>query len=243
MKNLTTILLAVSTLAALNACGDNQKKPDAQVFDDAPADAPWPAAPALGAAIDRMGRPAVNTALNAVVNDNPLKTTKKDNYNHAVTNQDAWSTVQLDPAVATNTIKNEFSTYVGVLDVLDKGTAIPGAGCGNAALYNGAGVGAPAAYGGLAGVLADDELYVDTAIGSCNFYLSLEVEVATSKGVLHTQCGGRTLQHDVVDVSYSLLAAGVSGFDAANGFAPRVGDAASMHTDYSAAFPYLGAPH
>ena len=102
----------------------------------------------------------------------------------------------------------------------------------------------PAAYGGLATVLADDELYVDTTKGSCNFYLSLEVEVATGGSVPHTQCGGRTLTIDVIDVSYSLLAAGLNGFDAANGFDPRIKDGAVVHTDVSNDnFPFLGTPH
>ncbi|MBL0215898.1 MAG: hypothetical protein IPQ07_18715 [Myxococcales bacterium] len=95
----------------------------------------------------------------------------------------------------------------------------------------------------LATVLSDDQLYVDTTKLTCNFYLSLEVEVATGGGVAHTQCGGRTLAHDVIDTSYSLLAAGLGGFDAANSFAPRIHDNAPVHTDITDTFPYLGAPH
>jgi hypothetical protein len=91
-------------------------------------------------------------------------------------------------------------------------------------------------------VLADDELYVDTTKLSCGFYLSLEVEVATSGGIVHSQCGGRTLTHDVIDTSYSLLAAGLQGFD--NTLAPRMGDGVGPHTDVNNdVFPFLGAPH
>jgi hypothetical protein len=242
MKNLT-IILALSA-AGLVACGDNTKKPDAAVHPDAPnIDAPiaFPAAPTLGAPIDRMGRPAINTALNAAVNNAPLKDAKKDAYNHSII-PTGWATTVLDPAMTADTVKAEFQTYLAVYDVLDKGTAISGAGCGNAALY--AGPASATSYAGLATVLSDDELYVDTTKGTCNFYLSLEVEVATAGGVPHTQCGGRTLTHDVADTTYSLAAAGTNGFDSANNFAPRVTDGASVHADVSNdTFPFLGAPH
>ena len=241
MKNLT-IILALSA-AGLVACGDDAKKPDAAVHIDAAVDAPipFPAAPTLGTPIDRMGRPAINTALNAAINVNPLKDAKKDVYNHSIT-PTGWLTQVLDPAVTTDTVKAEFQTYLAVYDVLDKGTAITGAGCGNGALY--AGPAGANSYAGLATVLADDELYVDTTKGTCNFYLSLEVEVATAGGVPHTQCGGRTLTHDIADTTYSLAAAGTNGFNAAAGFAPLVTDGATVHADVNNdTFPFLGPAH
>ena len=54
---------------------------------------------------------------------------------------------------------------------------------------------------------------------------------------------GRTLTMDVVDISYSLLAAGVSGFDATMSFKPKIGDGVDPHTDVNNDnFPFLGAP-
>ncbi len=255
MKNLTLILVSLSTAAGLLACGDDikpatdaPKGPDAFVPQDAP---PTPAAPTLGAAIDRMGRPTVNTALNALLDDDPVKTAKKDAYNRAI-DPATWTGTTLNPAGTDmvpyspnpKTVRSEFAKQLAIFDSLDQGSGIPtsnagpGGGCGNQALFS-----ATTGYLTLATVLSDDQLYVDTAKMTCNFYLSLEVEVATAGGVAHTQCGGRTLTHDVVDTSYSLLAAGLGGFDGANMFASRIHDNAEPHTDVNNdTFPFLGAP-
>lgn len=224
MKNLNEIVLAVALVGAA-ACGDNatNNSPDAPSF---------PAAPTLGRAIDRMGRPAINTALNAVLDADGLKKTKKDNYNNALS-QDNWSSVQLDPSKPEDTILAEFKTYLAVYDALDTGiAAIANAGCGNAQDYN-----------DFATTLADDELYVDTALGRCDFYLGVEARTLLPP----SWCGGRTLDRDVIDASYSLLAAGNSGFDLSTlpalPPAPKIKDGAEPHTDYKADFPYLGDAH
>ena len=70
----TTINLLALTSLALVACGDNKSRPDAQSRrDSAPGDAycsDCPAAPTIGTTqLDRMGRPAINTALNKAFND------------------------------------------------------------------------------------------------------------------------------------------------------------------------------
>jgi hypothetical protein len=248
MKNLTKLSIGLAA-AFLVSCGDDKAAPDApKPIDAAPDAAPDafmpPAAPTLGMQIDRMARPAVNTALVAPLETNStLKTQKKDAYNRAATPA-MWVTTQLDPGVATNNVRAEFGANIGFLDVLDTGMAnVTGAGCGNSALYNPAANPPSTAYFGLATVLSDDELYVDTTKGVCNFYLSLEVEVATGGGVPHTSCGGRTLTMDVVDISYSLLAAGTSGFDPTMAFKPKIIDGVDAHTDVSNDnFPFLGAP-
>jgi hypothetical protein len=247
MKNLTKLSFGLAA-AFLMSCGDDKAVPDApKPIDaeiDAPPDvAPPPPAPALGMQIDRMARPAINTALNAVLDADPLKTAKKDKYNQA-SNPTTWKTTQLDTAMTppAGTVLAEFAKYIGFFDVLDQGlaTVTPTNGCNNGARFMAPP--SPTSYGELATILADDELYVDTTKGGCGFYLSLEVEVAA--GVPHTQCGGRTLTMDVVDVSYSLLAAGTSGFDVGNGFAPKITDGAPAHTDVNNDnFPFLGAPH
>lgn len=240
MTNLTKLSLAASLVASLAACGDNTKVPDAGIHDGPTVDAGFPAAPTLGMQIDRMGRPAVNTALNSLLTtDAVLKKAKKDAYNQAATPA-MWKTTVLNAAVPADTVLAEFAGQIGLFDVLDQGVVgITGAGCGNAVQY----MGPPSAtsYLGLASLLADDELYVDTAKLTCNFYLSLEVEVAAS--VPHSQCGGRTPLHDVIDTSYSLLAAGVGGFEVGS-FAPKIGDGVAAHTDVSNdTFPFLGTPH
>ena len=236
MKTLNKLLAVALTLAA---CGD-----DGGGGKDAPGsdgNNNFPPAPTLGAQIDRIGRPAVNTALNAVFEpDAAKKAAQKDAYNQA-SNADAWAATE----VATGqTVVKEFAKHIAVFDMVDKGQAnVPTPnGCGNGALY--VPPASATSYNMLAGVLADDQLYVDTAKGNCEFYLSLEVEAATQGALTHTACGGRTLIHDVVDTSYSLLTAGLNGFDAANNFTPRLGDGAGPHADVSLdTFPFLGAPH
>src|SRR5262245_43193581 len=205
------------------ACGDNLKGPGGG--DDGGGGFPNP--PSLGGQIDRMGRPGINTVLNAVLEAGAAKEAKKDAYNEAA-DAAAWATTEVKAGV---TIVQEFSKNLAIFDVLDKGDGVvpDPDGCGNGALYQ-----APASatsYAMLATVLADDELYVDTAKSDCTFYLSLEVEAATGGAVTHTACGGRTLTQDVIDVSYSLLGAGLNGFDAANQFAPRITDGAVAHAD------------
>jgi len=257
MKNLTLATITFGLLVA--ACGDNDKgTPDASKPADAPPDTvSFPAAPTLGSQIDRMGRPAVNTALNSVITNDPLKTAKKDAYNHLTTaatfasgdvnpagNDIATSETIIGTGATPKTVRGEFSRNLALFDSLDQGSGLPGSasgpggGCGNQALFNATAGG----YSTLGTVLADDVLYVDTSKLTCNAYLSLEVEVATGGGVQHSQCGGRTLTHDVVDTSYSLLAAGLGGFNQA--LMPLVGDGVVAHTDVNNdTFPFLGTPH
>ncbi|NVB79330.1 MAG: DUF4331 family protein [Kofleriaceae bacterium] len=258
----TTIkLLAIATLLA--ACGDNKEIPDSRVSDGKPADAycsDCPAAPALGAQIDRMGRPAVNTVLTkGFTADQTAAGAAKDAYN-----------ADSSPA---NWLTNvpEFMKNLATLDALDTGfcgngicevgeTGSSGANpcadcatatqvgtittaCGNQVLYNeGLGGAAKAdSYQALAGLLAADEIYVDTSRGQCAFYLAVEFGVATGLG--NTTCGGRAPQYDVIDFSLSMLAEGIAGFSTDGMFKPDLKDNAPPHTDYLASFPYLGDPH
>lgn len=259
MKN--TIKLLVLGAIFVMACGDNKESPDARVKNDSGGTpdgqcSNCPAAPTLGAQIDRMGRPAINTVLNrgfTTANTTALK----DAYN-----QDAdkahW---------ATNV--PEFMKNLGVLDALDTGfcgnarcelgetnatcagdcpnAAQVGAGdgCGNQVLFNGnpSGGGTPAAtsYGTLATILANDELFVDTSKGLCALYLAVEFGEVTGMG--NSTCGGRAPQYDVIDISLTMLAEGIAGFSTDGMFTPELKDGANPHGDYLTSFPFLGAPH
>jgi hypothetical protein len=146
--------------------------------------------PTLGAQIDRMGRPAINTALNETFNaDTDEKGAGKDAYN-AATDPADWSE-----------FAGQFEANLGILDALD-------AECGNQLL---AGTG-DTPYSALAGVLLDDQLYVNTDKGACAAYLGVEAEAL---GLVEDgSCGGRTPSYDVIETSYSVLAAGIlSGVD------------------------------
>lgn len=224
--NKLTNLLSVLAIAALVGCGgNNNKTPDAPPGIDAPKpDAPptIPSPPTLGPQIDRMGRPAINTALNHTFDVNATtKGAAKDAYNQDE-GEGNWPTAY----------GSDFFASLGILDGLDGS-------CGNQVLYDAAGSGT--AYTTAAGLLAADELYLNTANGTCSLYLGVELDYLGIAGA--NDCGGRTLSEDVVDVSYSALAAGITdGFDATG--APKIGDGVTAHADISATmFPFLGAPH
>lgn len=261
----TSILIVIGLL--LVACGDNKDRPDArQSPDGPPADAQCsncPAAPALGTTqIDRMGRPAINTALNHGFAAGA--TSFKDMYN-----------ADKDIATWQTTWTPEFMHNAAIIDVLDGGicgnglcettnsagvpesnancpadcpttTTVPGrVGCGNQVLYNGNASGGGAAmatsYQTLTGILANDELYLDTSKATCAFYLAVEFGVATGLG--NSTCGGRAPTYDVIDFSYTALALGIRGFSTDGMFTPGFGDGATVHTDLLSTFPYLGDPH
>lgn len=111
----TIKLLAVAAVALIG-CGDNKSVPDARVIDGAPADAycsNCPAAPTLGAQIDRMGRPAVNTVLNRGFDAPQINGAAKKTYNE-------------DASLANwATYVPEFMSSLAMIDVLDSGV------CGN----------------------------------------------------------------------------------------------------------------
>lgn len=280
MKTLSTLLFLAAALAlTVTSCGDDKAQPDAPTSIDAPPpDASQiPPAPHLGNQIDRMGRPAINTALNDVLAaDGAAKTMAKDMYNQ-------------DQGVATwpMTWTPPFAKNLAVFDALDKGllpatTGVPGAfhcsttttkicsndgdcpggetcvgqACGDQVEYNGqaAGHGAPAqcfngstyqqtcSYNSLASILADDQLYLDTTKPRCKAYLAVEFAVVTN--MQNVDCGGRAPDNDVIDTSYSVLAAGLAGFDlTADPPSPKFGDNVGVHNDLTTTFPFLGAPH
>ncbi len=236
---LVKLLVAVSL--ALAGCGDDKGRPDAAISHDASdaPDAPGvpPPPPPLGAQIDRMGRPAISTALVGLLAPTVAARAAKDAYNHA-TDPATWRTTLVQTNV---TIERELETNLAVFDVLDRGLAgITGAGCGNALRYGGTG---QDAYKVVADLFADDQLYVDTSKATCPIYFALDMERATLGDTIHTTCGGRTLTHDVIDVTYSLFIAGRNGLDLVNGLSPKLHDGVAAHSDVDVAFPFLGPPH
>ena len=168
-----------------------------------------PAPPTLGTQIDRMGRPAVNTALNNAFNPDATSAgAAKDAYNHDQ-GQATW------PA----TYSAEFAKNLAIIDSVD-GT------CGNQAGFkHGAGY-------GLAPILADDQLYVNTAGTACTEFLGVEFNAL---GLTNTDCGGRRPNDDVMDETYSLLALGTP--------AGVTDSAPSPASPATATFPYLAAAH
>jgi hypothetical protein len=234
-------VISFVVLAGLAGCGRGTRAPDGAVSDAVgnPDAMGFPAPPALGAQIDRMGRPAISTALVAVLaSAGPAKTAQKDAYNHAA-DPAAWRTTMLQTNV---TVERELRGNLAVLDAIDRGLTTPMAGCGSALMY----VGPPGAstYQGAADMFADDQLYVDTARQSCSVYLALEFEHASGGTVPHSTCGGRMLGHDVIDATYSVLVSGLGDYDPRRGdLVPKIRDGATVHPDITDTFPFLGPPH
>jgi len=170
-----------------------------------------PPAPSVGALIERMGRAGVNTAVTDPFNgDSTSKGANRDAYNVAA--QSTW----------TDTYRDSFADNLGVFDGLDRM-------CGNQLLAGAAGA---ARYDTLAGALADDQIYVNTAAGTCTTYLAVE---ANATGVIANQdCGGRVPSYDAIDVTYSVFAIGaLSG----------VNDGIANTSTLSATtFPFLADP-
>ena len=204
------MLSASALIASCSGGGDN---------DDGTQD-PAPPNVNLNAQIDRMGRAGVNTAATApffresVEEEKQLHDDVSDAYNSA-SDPDQWGTLFAD-RIAGN---------IAILDSLDTV-------CGNQ-LLAGDDV-AAGRYAALAGVLADDQLYVNTASGSCQQYLAVE---GNAVGITNTDCGGRTPLEDSIDVTYSVLAIGaLTGVT--DGVAKDADGTASITT-----FPYLDAPN
>jgi hypothetical protein len=193
------------------------------------ADAGNPPPPTLGAQIDRFGRPAVNTALNHSFDpDAATAGLAKDKYN-ADTDAGAWVAAY----------SPEFQKNLAILDSLDT-TADGGPGCGNQPFANNE-AGAMR-YATLAGVLADDRLWINTAATTCSQYLGVEL-IATGvlpndggvEGGPTNECGGRKLPYDVIQTTYSIVAGvGLTGF----GSGVDAGPSKTSGTT----FPYLAPP-
>lgn len=172
-----------------------------------------PAAPALGDQIDRAGRAAISTALIATFEtDDSAKSARKDAYNMA------------GPASWSNFVP-DMKGSLAALDSLD-------ANCGNQLLADDDNP--DGRYHTLATILADDQLYVNTGSGTCGVYLGLEAEIVGAIEAGDGGCGGRTPSDDVIERSYSVLAAGqLSGIDDT-----IEGDDGNQ----SSSFPFLGPP-
>jgi len=159
--------------------------------DAAPSSLPRGAGnpPTLGVQIDRMGRAAIATALVGTFDGvDTAKKAVKDAYNFA-------------PFATWGSFSAEVKKNLAILDSLDGN-------CGNQFAANQSG----ARYSFLAGVLADDRLYINSVSGMCGVYLGVEAGLVLGAGApanVTSSCGGRTPNDDVIERSYSVLAAGV----------------------------------
>ena len=173
-----------------------------------------PAAPTLGTVItDRMGRAAVNTALT-----NPFDTVAGSSPNAV---KDSYNSVS-DPTAWSGMFKANIKGNLAILDGLDTV-------CGNQLIADASAT----RYDTLAGVLVDDQLYLNTASGACTIYLGVEANAVNA--IPNSDCGGRTPLENTIDETYSLLAIGAPS-GVTNGV---TSDADSMPS--LSEFPFLGA--
>lgn len=108
---------------------------------------------------------------------------------------------------------DDIEESIAILDGLDEN-------CGNQFAFD-------TDYSGLASILADDRLFINAAATSCTNYLAVEAG--------ETDCGGRTPNYDVMDVTYSILVVG-----APTGVSDGVTADDVTHSD--TVFPFFAAP-
>lgn len=221
MKLQTIMLAAVATLFVVAVgCSDEPNTNDTSSTGNASSSSSSSGGdnkmPTLGTQVDRMGRPAINTAVNKTFEPNAMT---------ADMGKDGWN-ANSDPATWTMYVP-EIQANLAILDSLDGM-------CGNQLLAKPA-TDDPSRYAMLAGVLADDRLYVNSAGTACTAYLGVEASAVGVPG-LGMDCGGRTLVYDVIDASYTALASGA--LDGSIGDTIAITPAAQ-----GTAFPYLIAPY
>ena len=161
-----------------------------------------------------MGRPAINTALNHVLDAACTASTcaAKDKYN-ADGKSSGW----------TAAYEGEFAKNLGILDGVDTV-------CGNQAGYGGP---LGTAYTTLATVLTVDALWLNTGSSTCALYLGVELNAL---GATNTDCGGRHPSENTIDETLNLAALGAPTGPATNGIK-------KCTSCVGKTFPYLPAPH
>jgi hypothetical protein len=194
-----------------------------------------PAAPTLGTQIDRMGRPTINVAVT-----NPFGLNKfNGNYETTDATRDRYNQ-DSDP---TNWVANWVQDIAATLAIYDGADTICGNQVGACASLTGCTNQTPdmTRYIALAGLLADDKVYLDTTKATCRAYLAVETAAVLAGGA---ERGGRTPLFNVVHETYTAAVTGVAGFMGNDTYAITDGVAADGDGTVSlTTFPFLGDPN
>jgi len=203
----SSAIIALVALTALTigsaACSSQVRGPS--------HDAPPP--PALGAPIDRVGRPLTANALIAPLGPEDAGDQRKEQYDRAGKAEWAQFAADLEPTLA-------------LYDGFDHR-------CGNQWLA--AADPTPARYRRLAQLLADDRLWIDSRVPACRQLFAVERAALATPPSTPDDCGGRTLAEDSVDVFRSLLVLG-----ATEGVDDGIG--CDDHVHSMTEFPFVAAP-
>jgi hypothetical protein len=212
-----TVSLCLASLAAFGCKeedngGDTDSTTETlQPIEGALGRANRPDTPA-SARIDRAGRPAITAALISTFNPDAQED-DLDRYNKSGNANSAFVPIM--------------EASLGILDGLDRN-------CGNQLL---AGANPDQRrYQPLATALVDDQVYVQSdRPGSGSVYLGVEAETLGAIGAGQGSGGGRVPGDDVIERSYSVLAAG-----ALRGIDDGVGSDDAQHDIDT--FPFLAGP-
>lgn len=163
----------------------------------------------LGDLIDRAGRPLINLAVT-----NPFDLlTVNGQVEASATSRERYNR---DKSFPWSSWASPFAQTLALYDGLD-GT------CGHPIAPTAVGA---ARFTNMASLLAADTIIVDTSKAACTAYL--KVETSALAGVASMDCGGRKLDYDVVDATFSLLM----------GNAPAT-DSVAISNPPNTTFPYL----
>jgi hypothetical protein len=220
MRTIRLVLTICWAAVLLAGCSEDNETPAFMPTAPVTTVPGIPPPPRLGAVqVDRMGRAAVNTALT-----NPFfrETVAAEESQHEVILDDY--NAASDPSEWVPLFSSLIAGNLAILDSLD-GV------CGNQLLAGPTPV--AGRYKALADIFADDQLFVNTASGTCTQYLAVE---AIAAGVSSNDCGGRTPLYNTIDVTYSVVALGA--FTGVTNGVTRDADGVASVT----AFPFLDRP-
>lgn len=236
MKRLS-LILSLAMLTPLAACGDDGG-------DDGGIDVdPMPSLSATQ--LDRAGRPAIVTALVETFNPNDAaRLAARDKYKGDA-NPANWKGEYTGAFVANGLGTGIRGAMAIIAGLADSTNGVPANVCDDLADHTVAALDPGNAGAGpfevISSVFADDMLYVNSGTGTCDGgYLHVEVTFATA-GTLN-DCGGRKIEYDVVDASYTALALGILAPDANGDFAVPDGVDEDPDGPPSNQFPFLNAP-